>query len=356
MSSDQVRGVIGGRIDPVDEGAATAARDRFAALATPPGALGDVADLGVRLASMAGHCPPPRIDDVRVLIAAADHGVHAQAVSPWPQAVTASMVRTFLAGTATANVFAATVDAQVSILEVGVASHLDDHPALLRANVRSGTRDLSVEPAMTPEECSSAVEAGSRAVDALIDEGADLLVIGDMGIANTTAAAALIAAFTGREVTAVTGRGTGIDDRTLRRKLAAVTAAVDRHRDDDAAATLAGVGGLEHAALVGAMTAAAARRVPVLLDGVNACAAAVAAVVLAPDVRGYLIAGHRSSEPGASVALDHLGLDPLLDLDLRLGEGTGALLAVPIVQAAAAALRDVATLEQVLAAEPEPRP
>ena len=348
MSVDEVLRSVGDGVRPIDAASAQVARDRFAALATPSGALGAVEELGVRLAAIAGRCPPPPITDVRVLIAVGDHGVHAQDVSPWPQTVTASMVRTFLAGAATANVFAAAVDAQVTVLEVGLASHLDDHPLLRRCKVRQGTRDLSVEPAMTLAECAAAMQAGIRTADALIDAGADLMVTGDMGIANTTAAAALVAAFTGREVGAVTGRGTGIDDQTLRRKLALVAAAVDRHLDDDDAATLAGVGGLEHAALVGALLAAAARRIPAILDGVNTCAAALAAVALVPDVRGYLIAGHRSSEPGAGVALDHLGLEPLLDLGLRLGEGTGGLLAVPIVRAAAAALRDVATLDAVL--------
>lgn len=340
------------RIAVVDTEAGESARARFGALATPPGALGDIQELGIRFARIAGACPPPPINQPCVLIAVADHGVHAQAVSPWPQEVTASMVRTFLAGTATANVFAQTVGATVRVLDVGVATDLEGHPALLRARVRPGTRDLSQEPAMTAPECAAAIQAGVDATRAMVDDGGDLLVTGDMGIANTTAAAALIAAFTGHDAGSVTGRGTGIDDDALRRKVAVVSAAVARHRDDAPLAVLAGVGGLEHAALVGAMLAAASRRVPILLDGVNACAAALAAVALVPEVQGYLIAGHRSAEPGAGVALEHLELEPLLDLRLRLGEATGALLAVPIVRAAAAVLRDVATLDDVLAAAP----
>lgn len=344
--------VLVDRITAVDPASGETARARFASLATPPGALGDIQELGIRLTRIAGVCPPPRIGDVRALIAVADHGVHAQGVSPWPQEVTASMVRTFLAGTATANVFAQTVGATVRVLDVGVATDLEDHPALLRAHVRPGTRDLSREPAMTPDECVAAIRAGADATHAMIDGGIGLLVTGDMGIANTTAAAALIAGFTGQTAGSVTGRGTGVDDDALRRKVAAVSAAVTRHRDDDPLAVLAGVGGLEHAALVGAMLAAASRRLPILLDGVNTCAAALAAAALVPEVQGYLIAGHRSAEPGASVALEHLDLEPLLDLRLRLGEATGALLAVPVVRAAAAALRDIATLDDVLATDP----
>jgi nicotinate-nucleotide--dimethylbenzimidazole phosphoribosyltransferase len=337
-------------IAPVDSQAATAATARHAALATPPGSLGHLEELGARLSAVAGVCPPPAATAPALIIAAGDHGVHAQEVSPWPQAVTAMMVRTFCEDGAAANAFAAAVDAGVNVLDVGLATPVADHPRLHRAHVRAGTRDLSLGPAMTSEECAAAVIAGARLAAERIAAGADLLVTGDMGIANTTAAAALIAAYTGLTPTEVTGRGTGIDDATLGRKIAAVTTAVDRHAGDDAWDTLAGLGGLEHAALVGVVLAGARAGVPVVLDGVNAGAAALAAVALVPVVVDYLIAGHRSHEPGAGAALDHLGLRPLLDLELRLGEGTGALLAVPIVRAAAAALRDVATLDEVLEA------
>ncbi|MEX1163950.1 MAG: nicotinate-nucleotide--dimethylbenzimidazole phosphoribosyltransferase [Nitriliruptor sp.] len=342
---DLLEGIV-----PADAAAADAARQRHAALATPPGALGRLEDLGAQLAAIAGRCPPPAVSDPGLVIAAGDHGVHAQDVSPWPQTVTAMMVQTFCGGRATANAFAAAVGARVSVLDVGVATRLEDHPRLRRSNVRAGTRDLSVEPAMTADECVTAILAGSGVAEELISTGVDVLVTGDMGIANTTAAAALIAAFTGRSPIEVTGRGTGIDDLMLARKIEAVAAGVARHAGDDPFATLAGLGGLEHAALVGVILAGGAARVPVLLDGVNAGAAALAAVALAPASRGYLVAGHRSTEPGATAALDHLGLSPLLDLALRLGEGTGALLAVPTIRAAAAALRDVATLDDVLGA------
>lgn len=333
---------------PVDETFAQTARERHTVLATPPGALGRLEELGAQLAAVAGSCPPPALDDPGLVIAAGDHGVHGQDISPWPQTVTAMMVRTFCEGRATANAFADVVGARVTVLDVGVASRLDDHPRLRRAAVRAGTRDLSTEAAMTIDECAAAMLAGAGAADELLAAGADLLVTGDMGIANTTAAAALVATFTGRPAAEVTGRGTGIDDATLARKIKAVEAAVTRHLGETPLAALAGVGGLEHAALAGVVLAGAAARVPVLLDGVNAGAAALAAVALAPAAVGYLVAGHRSPEPGAGAALEYLDLDPVLELDMRLGEGTGALLAVPLLRAAAAALRDVATLDDVL--------
>ena len=344
-----LRGLIE-TIEPVDSEGADDARRRHATLAIPPGALGHLEELGARLSAIAGHCPPPAAEHPVLVIAAGDHGVHAQDVSPWPQAVTAAMVATFSAGRATANAFAATVGAEVVVVDVGVATPIADHPRLRRARVRDGTRDLSLEPAMSAEECASAFAAGVEVARERLAAGADLLLVGDMGIANTTAAAALIAAYTGWQPIEVTGRGTGIDDATLERKVAAVTAGVDRHAGDGAWTTLAGLGGLEHAALTGVLLAGAAAGVPIVLDGVNTGAAALAAVALAPEVVGHLVAGHRSVEPGASVALDHLGLRPLLELDLRLGEGTGALLAVPIVRAAAVSLRDVATLDEVLGA------
>jgi nicotinate-nucleotide--dimethylbenzimidazole phosphoribosyltransferase len=259
------------------------------------------------------------------------------------------MIAGFCSGTAAVNAIATTVGAHVLVLDVGVASDLPDHPSLRRARVRPGTADLSEGPAMSRADAAAAVLAGAAAAEDLIDGGADLLVTGDMGIGNSTPAACLIAAFTGRPAAEVTGRGTGIDDATLTRKTRVVAHAIDRHRPDpgDALGVLAAVGGLEHAALAGLILAGAARRIPVVLDGVNAAAAALAAVVFRPAAAGYLLAGHRSVEPGASVALDHLGLQPLLDLEMRLGEGTGGLLAVPIIAAAAAVLTDMATFDEV---------
>jgi nicotinate-nucleotide--dimethylbenzimidazole phosphoribosyltransferase len=335
------------RIRPLDADAVAAARDRQARLTKPAGSLGVLEELSVRLSGLAGCCPPPVPEPAAVAVFAGDHGVHAQRVTPWPQEVTAQMVANFLAGGAVVNAFAAQVGAGVTVVDVGVAQPLEPAPGLVIAKVRPGTRDLSVEPALTRAEALAAIEAGIATADALLDAGAGVLVTGDMGIANTTPAAALIAAFTGADPATVTGRGTGIGDDMLAHKTFVVRAALALHRPDpaDPVGVLAAVGGCEHAALTGFILAGAARRTPVIVDGVIALSAALAAVALAPDAAGALVAGHRSAEPGAAVALAHLGLEPLMDLGLRLGEGTGALLAVPIVAAAVRVLHTVATFD-----------
>jgi nicotinate-nucleotide--dimethylbenzimidazole phosphoribosyltransferase len=257
------------------------------------------------------------------------------------------MVANFVQGGAVVNAFARECGASVTVVDVGVATPLPDAPGLVSAKVRAGTRDFSVEPALTRDEVHDALRVGIEVAERQLADGAGMLVGGDMGIANTTPAAALVAAFTGTDPAAVTGRGTGVDDATLARKVEVISGALARHNPDpaDPVGCLAAVGGLEHAALAGYLLAGAAHRVPVIVDGVIACSAALAAVALHPDVKSALVAGHRSAEPGASTALAHLGLRPLLDLDLRLGEGTGALLAVPLVRAAARVLREVATFD-----------
>jgi nicotinate-nucleotide--dimethylbenzimidazole phosphoribosyltransferase len=340
-------------ISPPDAAAAGAARERQGQLTKPPGSLGYLEDLSVRLAAIAGQCPPPLPEPAAVAVFAGDHGVHAQGVTPWPQEVTAQMVANFLASTAVVNVIAAQVGAEVCVVDVGVAADLPavlgepTSAGLLPRKVRRGTADMTQEPAMSRDEARRAVEVGIETARDLVTAGSRCLVTGDMGIANTTASAALIAAFTGADPVEVTGRGTGVDDQTWSHKVDVVRRALDRHRPDpaDPLGALAAVGGLEHAALAGFLLGAAALRVPVILDGVIACAAALAAVALSPDAGGYLVAGHRSTEPGASRALTALGLRPVLDLDLRLGEGSGAVLALPVVQAAARVLRDVATFD-----------
>ena len=328
-------------VPELDAAAGTAAMQRQARLIKPAGSLGRLEELGVRLAAMTGHCPPPLPARPAVLVAAGDHGVVAQGVTPWPQAITGAMVGAMAAGLAAVNAIAGAIGAEVRLLDVGVAHPPAPHPALVEANVRRGTADLAAGPAMSRQEAVSALLAGADAAGALLDAGADLLVTGDMGIGNTTPAACLVAAFTGLQARAVTGRGTGIDDATFELKVGVVERALALHAPGpaDPLGALAAVGGLEHAALAGLLLAGASRRVPVLLDGVNADAAALVACAVAPRVAGYLVAGHRSVEPGATAALEHLGLWPLVDLELRLGEGTGALLAVPIVRAAAAVLR-----------------
>ncbi|MCF7549839.1 nicotinate-nucleotide--dimethylbenzimidazole phosphoribosyltransferase [Pseudonocardia sp. WMMC193] len=336
-------------IAPASAAAAAEARDRLDRMTKPRGSLGRVEDLAVRLAAIAGEYPPPVPEPAAVAVFAGDHGVHAQGVSPWPQEVTAQMVGNFLAGGAVVNAFARQLGAEVCVVDVGVAapleSDLDPVPGLLPRRVRNGTADLSQGPALTRDEARRAVEVGIEVARDLVAAGNRLLVTGDMGIANTTAAAALICAVTGAAAADATGRGTGIDDATLDRKTAVVQAAVDALTWEDGLDLLVALGGLEHAGLAGFVLGAAALRVPVLLDGVNAGAAALVASVLAPSAVDYCVAGHRSAEPGHALAMAHLGLDPLLDLGMRLGEGTGALLAMPVVQGAARALADVATFD-----------
>lgn len=347
MSADAVQRLVAA-VEPASADVRAAAVARIASLATPPGALGDLGGLAVHLAASTAQLPPPRFDDAAVIVCAGDHGVHAQGVSPWPQEVTAVMASTVAAGRAGVSAIAAAVGARVEVLDVGIATPLAAESGVTPAHVVSGTRDASVEDAMTVDEAARAVLAGAAAADGAIDTGAELLVTGDLGIANTTSSAVLIAACTGAAAAEVTGRGTGIDDETLAHKTDVVATVLDRiDRDADGLELLAAVGGAEHAALVGVILTGAARRVPVVLDGVIADAAALVAARLAPAVVDHLVAGHRSTEPGASKGLDHLGLTPLLELELRLGEGSGAALAVPIVRAASRLLRDVATLEEL---------
>lgn len=332
-------------VRPADEAAMAAARDLQARLTKPAGSLGALEDLSVRLAGLAGRCPPPLPDPATVAVFAGDHGVHAQGVSPWPQEVTAQMVANFVAGGAVVNAFARQAGASVMVVDVGVAIPLHGGDNLLDANVRRGTRDLTAEPAMTPGEARAAVETGIAVAGALVDGGARCLLTGDMGIANTTPSAALIAALTGRAAAEVTGRGTGIDDVTLDRKAAIVGAAATRVAGQGPLDVLAEVGGLEIAALAGFIVGGAAARLPVVVDGVIAGAALLVAARLAPDVLGYVIPGHRSVEPGAAAVLAELDLTAVVDLDLRLGEGSGACLALPIVEAAARILGEMATFD-----------
>ena len=330
-----------------DPAVIAAARARQEILTKPSGSLGVIEDLSVQLAGIAGRCPAPVPAPASVVVFAGDHGVHAQGVTPWPREVTAQMVANFLARGAVVNALAAQVGAEVHVVDVGVAADLPSAPALRARKVRRGTADMTAGPAMSRAEAEQAIAVGLEIAAELATAGSGCLVTGDMGIANTTASAALIAVFTGAAPAAVTGRGTGIDDLTLDRKVRVVEAALDRHRPDpaDPIGVLSAVGGLEHAALAGFILGGAAAGLPVLLDGVIAAAAALAARAMAPGITPYLIAGHLSTEPGARAALAALGLRPLLDLDLRLGEGSGAVLALPIVQAAARVLREVATFE-----------
>ncbi|WP_254790531.1 nicotinate-nucleotide--dimethylbenzimidazole phosphoribosyltransferase [Blastococcus tunisiensis] len=344
--------LLGDTIDavvPRDAAAEQAARERLDRMTKPPGSLGVLEDVATQLAGIAGSCPAPLPVPAVVAVFAADHGVHAQGVTPWPQEVTAQMVANFLAGGAVVNAFAAELGAEVVVVDVGVAAPLDPADGLLDRRIRPGTADLAEGPAMTLDEARRAVEAGIEVATRLAT-ASPCLITGDMGIANTTASAALVCAFTGAAPAAATGRGTGVDDPTLARKVAVVGRAVSRIPSRPATpaaalAALAEVGGLEHAALAGFVLGAAAARVPVLLDGAIAGSAALVAAGLCPPAIQYALAGHTSVEPGHALALESLGLRPLLGLDLRLGEGTGALLALPLVASAARALRDVATFD-----------
>jgi len=334
-------------IRPLDADASAAARQRQSQMTKPPGSLGLLEDVSVQLAGLAGVCPPPLPEPAAVAVFAADHGVHAQGVTPWPQEVTGQMVANFLAGGAVVNAFAAQAGAEVVVVDVGVAAELDQMPGLLPRKIARGTADFTAGPAMTRQQALAAIGVGIEVARDLVAAGNRCLLTGDMGIANTTASAALICAFTGKDPAEVTGRGTGVDTETLARKVEVVRRGLARHQPDpaDPVGALAAFGGLEHAALAGFILAASALRVPVILDGVIAGSAALAACALAPGATAGLIAGHRSVEPGHTVSMEHLGLRPLIDLDLRLGEGTGALLALPIVQSAVRALRDVATFD-----------
>lgn len=324
------------------------AKERLDSLAKPPGSLGRLEDIAVQLCGIAGTCPAPLPTPAAIAVFAADHGVHAEGVTAWPQEITAAMVTTMLAGRASINALAATIGATVRLVDVGVATPLPDLPPGSDRRVRSGTRNLAVEPAMTVAEAVQALDVGVDVAREAVAAGARCLVTGEMGIANTTPSAALVAALAGRTATEVTGRGAGADDETLARKVAAIDAALARHApDDDPLDVLASLGGLEIAALVGFIVGGVSLSIPVVVDGVIADAALLVAERLVPATAAGCIAGHRSAEPAATIALDALGLVPLLDLGLRLGEGTGAALAVPLLDAAAHLLTDVATIAEI---------
>ncbi len=340
-------------IVPSSAAALGEAEARQLQLTKPAGSLGRLEEVGNRLAAIARQCPPPVPARPLVGLFAGDHGVCAQGVSPWPQEVTVQMALNIASGGAAINAISRQVGADVWVTDVGVAAELPEHPGIRVRKVRAGTRDFTVEPAMTLDEARAALEVGIRAAGEAVDGGADILLTGEMGIGNTTPSSALISVFSGVDVPTVTGRGAGAGDEMLARKVAVIEQALVLHNPDsgDALRTLAAVGGLEHAALGGFILGAAARKVPVIIDGVIAASAACVAVGLHADARGYLISGHAGVEPGIRAAVEWLGLKPLVDLDLRLGEGTGAALALPMVQAAARVLNEMATFDSAGVAE-----
>ncbi|MCT9092136.1 nicotinate-nucleotide--dimethylbenzimidazole phosphoribosyltransferase [Streptomyces sp. ASQP_92] len=334
-------------IRPLDAKALGEAWERQKRMTKPAGALGMLEIISAQLSGLSRKCPPPIPEPAAVAIFAGDHGVHAQGVTPWPQEVTGQMVANFLGGGAVCNAFANQVGAEVCVIDVGVASELPATPGLLPRKVRPGTADMTTGPAMTREEAIAAIEVGIETARDLVAAGNKALLTGEMGIANTTVSAILISLYTGVDPAEVTGRGTGINDETHARKVDVVRRALELHQPDpaDPIGVLAAVGGLEHAALVGFLLGGASLRTPVILDGVSTGAAALVARAIAPEVLSACIAGHRSAEPGHAAALNKLGLRPLVDLDLRLGEGTGALLALPVVQSVARAMHEVATFD-----------
>jgi nicotinate-nucleotide--dimethylbenzimidazole phosphoribosyltransferase len=308
-------------------------------LTKPPGSLGRLEEIALRLVSLRG---------APVLFTfAGDHGVVREGVSAYPQAVTGQMVENFLRGGAAVNVLARQAGARVVVADLGVAAPLSPSPGLAVHRVAAGTGNIAMGPAMTGAQAVQAIEAGARLAERAIAEGADLLATGEMGIGNTTAASAITAAITGAPVEAVTGRGTGIDDATWTRKVGIVRRALEVNAPDsaDGLDVVARVGGFEIAGLVGVILAGAAHRVPVAVDGFVSTSAALVAVTMAPGARQALFAAHRSPEPGHGVALAHLGLVPYLDLSMRLGEGTGAVLFIHLALAAALIYTEMATFK-----------
>lgn len=315
------------------------------------GALGALEDLGAWLASVQGVCPPRRLDDVRVVVFAGDHGVAQSGVSAYPSEITVAMVRGIVGGHAGVTALAAANDVRVSLYDIAVAEDLPDLPGVGRFKVRRSSEPIQVADALSVAEVEQALAAGDQIADEAITDGAQLLIAGDLGIGNTTIAAALIAASLNVPATAVTGRGTGIDQTVLDHKIAVVEAALARagaQRLADPIQRLAAVGSADFAAAVGFMIGSARRGVPVLLDGVIAAAEAVVAEDLAPGTKAWLQAGHRSTEPGQALALDRLGLRPLVDFSMRLGEGSGAVLAVPMLRSAVAAMTGIAQLSELM--------
>ncbi|MEV6794148.1 nicotinate-nucleotide--dimethylbenzimidazole phosphoribosyltransferase [Streptomyces sp. NPDC051320] len=334
-------------IRPLDAKALGEAWERQKRMTKPAGALGMLEIISAQLSGLSRMCPPPVPEPAAVAIFAGDHGVHAQGVTAWPQEVTSQMVANFLGGGAVCNAFANQVGAEVCVVDVGVVGELPATPGLLPRKVRAGTADFTTGPALSREEVLAAIEVGIETARDLVAAGNKGLLTGEMGIANTTVSAALICVYTGLDPAEVTGRGTGINDEMHARKVDVVRRGLELHHPDptDPVGVLAAVGGLEHAALVGFLLGGASLRTPVILDGVSAGAAALVARAIAPEALAACIAGHRSAEPGHVATLNKLGLRPLVDLDLRLGEGTGALLALPVVQSAARAMHEVATFD-----------
>lgn len=323
-------------------------RAHLDAQARPPGSLGRIEDLAVRLA-LIQQTATPRADKVTLLVFAGDHGLTGDGVSRYPSAVTRAMVATLLAGKATANAFARAVGAEVLIVDAGVDADLPAHPRLIDAKVRKGTRNAAREPAMTADEVELALRRGAEQAVAAIERGADVIALGEMGIGNSASAALLMHRLAPAVLANCVGAGAGHDAAGLAHKLAVLTRATQRSEATDPLEALRQFGGLEIAMMAGAIHGASDRNTPVIVDGFICTAAALVAIRLRPETREACLFAHRSAEAGHDRMLRALGAAPLLDLGLRLGEGTGGLLATPLLRAAAALLSDVASLDDVLA-------
>jgi nicotinate-nucleotide--dimethylbenzimidazole phosphoribosyltransferase len=331
-------------IEPLDAEWARRAETRQAALTKPPGSLGRLEELANRVVTIQRSLTP-RVERARIVVFAADHGVTAEGVAPYPSAVTGQMVANFLAGGAGVNALARVAGAEVHVVDIGVGSDLRHVAGVHQRRVASGTRNMAREPAMTRDQADAAIAVGLEMGRDAIAAGVDMIGLGEMGIGNSTAASAVTAALTGLPVASVTGRGTGADDVMLAHKVSVIECALQRHRPDpaDAFDVLVSVGGFELAGLAGVVLAGAAGRKVVVTDGFIATAAAALAVRMCPAAGDYLVAAHRSPEPGHTALLTMIGQEPLLDLRMRLGEGTGAALAFTLIRAAVAAFTEMAT-------------
>jgi nicotinate-nucleotide--dimethylbenzimidazole phosphoribosyltransferase len=334
-------------IEPLDAQAAREAQTRVDALTKPPGSLGRIESLAVQLAAIAGRLPERAYETKAVLLGAGDHGVTEEGVSAYPAEVTPQMVGAFLAGHAAINAFARAVRADVYVANFGVRGDLAPHPLLIGEPVGRGTANFARGPALGDDDVERSLAAGIAAVDDVFGRARyDVLALGEMGIGNTTSASAVVAAISGVDARIVVGRGTGVDDARFARKQEVVLAAIRPLAGADWRTIARAVGGYEIVGLAGAIVGAAARRIPIVLDGFIVAAAALLAQAIAPEAIGYCIAAHRSQEPGHRVALDALGLAPLFDLDLRLGEGSGAALALPLIEAATRMLIEMKTFAE----------
>lgn len=342
-------------IKPLDSSAMTAAQQRQNNLTKPHGSLGRLEELSIQIAGIRGEAIP-KLEHKAIITMVADHGVVAEGVSLYPQEVTRQMVLNFLQGGAAINVLANHIGARVIVVDMGVIGGFQPLPGLLCKMIDFGTKNMAKEPAMTHQQAIDALKAGIELVEAEMSKGLDIIGTGDMGIGNTTASSAIFAAISGESAKKVTGRGTGVDDKQLAHKVEVIERAlsINKPTPEDPIDVLAKVGGFEIGGLAGVILAGAAQRIPVVIDGFISGAAALIAASLSPQVKDYLIAAHVSAEAGHELLLDFLGLKPLLNLNMRLGEGTGAALGIFLAEAAVRLLGQMATFAEASVSEAEP--